>query len=95
MSWTIKTLKKYFVQRFKNMDKALKLSRKLMNNRLNGMNNIHLQLVKQNDTFVNKDELKLLQHEIKSLSKLVYIGLGVWLLLQPIIMFIMTLLYKK
>ncbi|KKP52074.1 MAG: hypothetical protein UR43_C0015G0010 [candidate division TM6 bacterium GW2011_GWF2_33_332] len=95
MSWTIKTLKKYFEQKFKDMSKARKLARKLMNTRLNGMNNIHLQLVKQNETFVNKDEMKLVEREIKSLSRLVYIGLGVWLLLQPIIMYILTLLYKR
>jgi hypothetical protein len=77
MSWTIKTLKKYFDLRFRDNNKARKIAKKLMNNRLNGMNNIHLQLVKQNETFVNKDELKLIEREIKSLSKLVYIGLGV------------------
>jgi hypothetical protein len=95
MSWTIKTLKKYFDMQFKALSRALKLSRKLMDDRLNGMNNIHSQLVDQNDTFVSKEELKLVERDIKSLSRLVYIGLGVWLLLQPIIMFVMTLIFKK
>jgi hypothetical protein len=77
------------------MDKARRLARKLMNKRLDGMNEIREQLDRQISTFVSKDELKLTQQEIKSLSRLVYIGLGVWLLLQPIIMFIMTLIFKK
>lgn len=95
MSWTIKTLKKHIDLQFKTNAKALKLSRKLMNRRLDGMNEIREQLDRQITTFVNKDELKLTQQEIKSLSKLVYIGLGVWLLLQPVIMFVMTLVFKK
>jgi hypothetical protein len=90
VSWTIKTLKKHFDLRFKDIEKARKLARKLMNSRLNGMNNIHQQLVKQNDTFVNKDELKLVQQEIKQLSHLVYVGLGVWVVLQIILVFIMA-----
>ena len=77
------------------MDKARRLARKLMNKRLDGMNEVREQLNRQIDTFITKDELKLTQQEIRSLSRLVYIGLGVWLLLQPIIMFIMTLVFKK
>jgi len=95
MSWTIKTLKKHIDLQFKSNAKALKLSRKLMNKRLDGMNEIREQLDRQITTFVNKDELKLTQQEIKSLSRLVYIGLGVWLLLQPIIMYVLTMLYEK
>jgi len=95
MSWTIKTLKKYFEQRFDAMDHARKLARKLMNKRLDGINEIREQLDRQVITFVSKEELKLVERDIKSLSRLVYIGLGVWLLLQPIIMFVMTLIFKK
>ena len=95
MSWTIKTLKKRIDLQFKSNAKALKLSRKLMNKRLDGMNEIRAQLDRQVATFVSKDELKLTQQEIKSLSRLVYIGLGVWILLQPIIMYVLTMLYEK
>jgi len=55
MSWTIKTLKKYFDMRLKSLAKALKIARELMNSRLKRMNHIHQQLVKQNKTFVKID----------------------------------------
>jgi len=95
MSWTVKTLKKHFDRRFKENNKARKLARNLMDSRLEKMNEVRSQLDRQIITFANKDELKLIEREIKSLSRLVYIGLGVWLLLQPIIMYVLTLLYKK
>jgi hypothetical protein len=77
MSWTIKTLKKYIDLRFKDLNKSIKIAKKLMNSRLNGMNHIHKQLVKQNITFVTKPELQLRDQKIEMLQRLVFIGFGI------------------
>jgi hypothetical protein len=99
MSWTIKTLKKYFDLRFKDDNKARKIAKKLMNSRLKGMNNIHSQLVKQNKTFISFEkfdgEIKSINQKIEDLSRLVYIGLGVWIVLQIIISVVLLLIFKK
>jgi len=91
MSWTIKTLKKYFDLQFKDMDKSVKIAKKLMNSRLKGMNHIHRQLVKQNKTFVTKTELQLRDQKIEMLQKLVYIGFGICIALEVFI----NILFKK
>lgn len=91
MSWTIKTLKKYFELQFKVLAKALKIAKKLMNKRLNEMNHIHKQLVKQNITFVTKPELQLRDQKIEMLQRLVYIGFGICIALEVFI----NIIFKK
>jgi len=91
MSWTIRTLKKHFEQRFELEKDARKLSRKLMDKRLDGMNEIREQLDRQVETFVNKAELQLVTQKIEGLSKLVYIGFGVFIVLQVLLVFILKL----
>jgi hypothetical protein len=90
MSWTIKTLKQYFEQRFDSMDRARKLARKLMNRRLDNMNEIREQLDRQIETFVSKSDLKLFEQKLEALSKMVYIGFGIFLVLQIILVYIMA-----
>lgn len=74
---------------------ALAAAKTEMDRRLEGMNAIRKQLEDQAKTFVRKEELALVEKDIKVLSKLVYIGLGVWLLLQLIIVTIITLIFGR
>jgi len=93
--WNVHSLKKYFDSSVFHIKQNTKIARKEMDRRLNGMNEIRKQLVDQAETFVTKSELKLLDHEIKSLSRLVYIGFGVWIILQVLISFILSLMFKN
>ncbi len=95
MGWTIKTLRKHFNFRFKSIDKARKIAKKLMNERLNSMNEIREQLDRQIETFVTKVELKLLEQRFDGLSKLVYIGFGIFIVLQIILIFVLNVIFKK
>ncbi len=99
MSWTVKILKEHFDCRLKAMGKALKLARKNVNVRLKGMNEVRAQLDRQVRTFVTKDEfsgeIKLVNTKIDSISKLVYVGFGVWIVLQAILTVILVLIFKK
>ena len=99
MSWTIKTLKKYFNLQFKGMSKALKLARKLMNKRLDEMNEVRAQLDRQVKTFVSLEKfdgaMNSVNQKIESLSRLVYIGLGIWLVLQLLLSALVIFIFKK
>lgn len=98
MGWTFDTIKEHFELKFKAMDKALKLARKLMDSRLEGMNEFRAQLNEQVKTFVSVEKYegaqKNLNQKIDSLSKLVYIGLGVWIVLQVVLSFILIYIFK-
>jgi len=63
------------------------------------MNGIREQLTDQAETFLRKDEYKLahanLQDKLDSLSKVVWTGLGVWLVLQLLIAAVLILVFKK
>jgi len=93
--WNVHSLKKYFDSSIFHIKQNTKIAGKEMDRRLNGMNEIRRQLVDQAATFVTKSELKLLDHEIKALSRLVYIGFGVWVILQVLITFILSLILKN
>ena len=78
-----------------NLNKdAIEAAKNDINIRLEAMNKVRGQLQDQAKTFVSKEELKLVEKDISMLSKLVYVGLGVWLLLQVIIVTVMSLLFK-
>jgi len=89
MKWNVRTLKEYVDDRFKENRRAIKLARKLMNSRLNLMNNIHHQLVDQNKTFVSKMTYDI-QHEnlskkVEGLQRDKNIMLGIILVINFII----------
>jgi len=98
MSWTVKTLKKYFDMRFNESGKAVEIAEKLMANRLEESNGIRDQLKEQAQTFVTKIEYNLthenLVKKVEELQRLVYIGLGVWIVLQLIISVVLILIFK-
>jgi hypothetical protein len=91
----IKNLKDYIDLIIDNSLRALEEAKMLMDRRLNKMNNIREQLTEQAATFVTEDEKKLLEQKIDSLSKLVYIGFGVFLMLEIILIFVLNIIYKK
>jgi len=89
MKWNVRTLKEYVDHRFKENRRSVKTARKLMNSRLNLMNNIHHQLVDQNKTFVSKMTYDI-QHEnllrkIEDLQRDRNIIIGIALVLQLIV----------
>jgi hypothetical protein len=63
------------------------------------MNEIREQLKDQATTFIPKNEYDLkheiLDNKINSLSKIVYIGLGIWTLLSLLIAIVLLLIFKK
>jgi hypothetical protein len=88
---------KYSIILSKNAD-ALQEAKKEMERRLEGMNEFRAQLEKQTKTFISRDEFsateKLILQKVENISKLVYIGFGVFLMLQIIIGVFLTLIFK-
>jgi len=78
----------------KKNSKALKEAKKTLNRRLEGMNEIRKHLTDQANTFVTKDELRLVEKDIKNLSRLVNMGLGIWIVLQLILSAVLILIFK-
>jgi len=85
---------KIAIKEAKNQE-ALKSSKDEMNRRLEGMNQIRGQLQDQAKTFVSKDEMKLIERDVKTLNKMVYIGLGIFLFVQLIIGYMLIHLMTK
>jgi len=85
----LKALEEKFtiIQKYNN--KLINRSEKELERRLKGMNEFRAQLEKQTKTFLTKTEYELkiaiLERDIKSLSKLVYIGVGIILVLELIL----------
>ncbi|HUX57091.1 MAG TPA: hypothetical protein VMV77_08960 [Bacteroidales bacterium] len=103
--WTILTSKRYLETRqegYENLFNERLQSLKdivIKNDELNtlkheSMNEIRAQLDKQALTFITEPSLKLIEQRVESLQKLVYIGLGVWLFLQLIIVSVLVFVFK-
>ena len=103
--WTISTLKCHLTsiqERYENLFNERIQSLKdvvIKNDELNtlkheSMNEIRSQLDKQATTFITKSDIKLVEQRVESLQKLVYIGLGVWLFLQLIIVTVLLFIFK-
>lgn len=75
-------------------DLALQEAEKKLNFRLEGMNEFRSQLTEQAKTFITKKDLELINQDIKYLQKIINIGVGIWLLLQCIIVAILLLVFK-
>jgi glucose-6-phosphate isomerase len=97
------SLKEYFDEKFEALEKQLALRDQLtskalikadetLNLRLEGMNEFRAQLTQQTHTFVKQSEFKLhiekVETKIEILTKLVYIGIGILLVLQVVWSFI-------
>ena len=67
-------------------DEALRSAKDEMNRRLEGMNEFRKQLEKQTVTFLSREEYEakhqLINHKIEGLSKMVYIGVGILIVVQ-------------
>jgi hypothetical protein len=98
-------LEKRIDQRFDLMQIAVDKAEKAADERAEKSNQWREQYNQQEEVLLRKDEFKaehrILQVEIKtidnkiaSVSKLVYIGLGIWLILQMAIGAILTLIIK-
>jgi hypothetical protein len=75
---------------------ALKEARRLMNKRLKEMNEVRAQLDRQVKTFVSTEkhesDIEALNVKLVGLQKLVYVGLGIWLVLSLILVIILKLI---
>jgi CRISPR/Cas system CMR subunit Cmr6 (Cas7 group RAMP superfamily) len=57
-------------------EKSVATAKESMEHRMEGMNEFRQQLGDQAKTFVSKAELKIIENDIKTLTRLVYIGVG-------------------
>lgn len=77
---------------------ALKAYKKTLNKRLDEMNEVRAQLDRQVKTFVSiekfEGEVKALNNKIDNVSKIIYIGMGIWFVLQILIVFILVNIFK-
>ena len=67
-------------------DEALRSAKDEMNRRLESMNEFRNQLEKQANTFISRDEYEpkheLVNQKVDSISKMVYIGVGILIVVQ-------------
>lgn len=88
---------KITIENSKNQE-ALKDARVEMNRRLEGMNEFRTQLSNQAKTFIGRDEFsateKLINQKIESMQKLLYIGLGIFLVIQVVFATAISLIFK-
>jgi glucose-6-phosphate isomerase len=93
------SLREYFDTKFADLEKQLALRDELtakalvkadetLNLRLEGMNEFRAELTKQAQTFVKQSEFRLhiekIETKISMLTKIVYIGIGILLVLQVV-----------
>jgi hypothetical protein len=88
---------KYNIILSKNSE-ALLEAKKEMERRLEGMNEFREQLEKQTSSFISRDEFtiteRLLLQKIESLQRMVNVGLGVCMVLQVVIGFVLTFIFR-
>lgn len=94
----LKHLSKRIGLMFRQNRRALDVSKKTLDRRLDEMNEVRAQLDRQVKTFISierfEGELKAANQKIDNLSKLIYIGLGIWFVLQILIVFILVNIFK-
>jgi hypothetical protein len=101
----IEDLEKRIDQRFDSMQEAVNKAEKAADERAEKANEWRAQYNQQEEILLRKDEFKaehrILQVEIKtidnkiaSVSKLVYIGLGIWIILQVAIGAVLAVIIK-
>lgn len=109
MRWNVESLKEHFdtvmasrdelyEQRFRMTKESVEEAKVANDKRLDNMNELRSQLNRQADTFLTKEvykiESKAQTDKIDALSKTVYIGLGIWIVLQVILVFILIQIFK-
>ena len=78
---------------------ALNTAKDELDRRLEGMNDIRKQLNDQARTFLERNvfdaEQKLTHQKIDGIQKILWVGLGVWLVLQSILVVVLVLVFKR
>jgi hypothetical protein len=108
--WTIPALHEYFdrvtsdleekiLTILKKDEESVKTAKDSMERRLDSMNEFRNQLKDQELTYLRKTEYNLnhqnITDKIENLSRIVWIGLGIWLVLQIILGAVIIFLFKK
>jgi len=90
----IKYLRKYLLALLKKTASALKLARKELKIRLEGMNEIRSQLKDQAETFATKSDLESIEQKIESIQKIINMWVGGLIVLQFILAILVTVIFK-
>jgi hypothetical protein len=108
--WNVASLKEYFdfamytldeklMTIIKKDEEAVKVANIAMDHRLDGMNKIKEQLNDQAKEFLKTEVFEakhdLLSSRLEQLQKIVWIGLGIWLVIQGIIVVVLVAVFKK
>jgi hypothetical protein len=93
--WNVYSLKEYFDLAMKNTIEVIEKVEKINDEKHKSMNEIRSQLDRQAETFTTRADLKLVEQKVEGLSKLVYAGLGIWFVLQGIMVFILIEVFKR
>ena len=95
----IKHLKEKVNLIFSKNSQALKIAKKALSKKLRSMNKIREQLDRQILTFVSIEkydgEMKAVNQKVDNITKILYVGIGIWLLLQVIIIWVLTIYFKS
>ena len=108
--WNVASLKEYFdfamytldeklITIIKKDEEAVKVANTAMDHRLDGMNKIKEQLNDQAKEFMKTEifEAKhdLISSKLESIQKIVFVGLGIWIVIQGIIVVVLVTVFKK
>jgi len=84
-------LKEYFEEKFRSQDKALELSRAVIEKRLDALNEWRQQNKDERETTITKVEYnarhQLLEQKIEAVQRIVYMGLGALAVIELILRF--------
>jgi hypothetical protein len=83
---------------FSKNEQAMTLSKINLDKRLDDMNEVRAQLDRQVKTFVSSErfegELKAVNKKVDYVAKIIYVGMGIWIVLQIIIVWVLSLIFK-
>lgn len=86
------SLRDYFDEKFKDLEKATDLAAENLKIRLDSLNEWRAQNKDERDTYLSRVEYEakhlLLEQKIEGLQKMLYIGLGALLVVEAILKFI-------
>jgi iron-sulfur cluster repair protein YtfE (RIC family) len=108
--WNIASLKEYFDYamlsleekfeiKLQSLDQKVEKIDKVNDIKHEAMNEVREQLGDQADTFLQTaiydSKHEIIQNKIEGLQKLVFVGLGVWMVVQGIIVVVLIFIFKK
>ena len=108
--WNVESLKEHFdtvmagrdelyEQRFRMTKESVEDAKLANDKRLDSMNELRTQLNRQADTFLTKEvykiESKSVIDKVDVLAKTVYIGLGIWIVLQVVLVFVLIQVFRQ